>query len=584
MAFTSLIAYKGTAQAAAGQIGNGWTDPAGIWYQDSSTGFLMASGVPASNNPLCGSQIVRKASAEQCVNQRIQTRSIFFENVGLAIYGRYTGPEATPTGVFVMDAGAGAVINGVVESRQGGYTTCAQGQWYDTQVDIVQTNSTTTTVTVTLFNGFGDTTTALCSGNQLTQNVYTFTNPEVQNLAGGQGMFWYDGTNSPAGKLVSMFDTFSGDAAETVTTPTPAPTPEPTPTPPATGAVLAIGGGSVVLSPYNWTPISGGARTWNTGAYARATVTGCTSVTFNFGACSSTYVGFTVDRSVIQAVQHPPANGGIAITLPDAGPHTVAMYLLEIPQSAGRWDGTNSIALLNVTCGAGGTGTAGAVAAKNVLIYGDSITEGIQADNGGDNLAYCWSWLVAQSLADQGYEFGIVACGYSAYANSVPTANGGVPAAFVPGNDAASWWNKVDGTGSKRTTGSDSAERYTVQPTIIIDAWGTNDGLGNLTPSSVQAAVAGLYAAMRGAAPAAALVKIIPFGGYVREPINAALAGIADPKRVTIDLNIDTRMSDYASTGSGIHPSRDGHARIGSLVAGRLPINGVGIPNRWTHS
>lgn len=101
----------------------------------------------------------------------------------------------------------------------------------------------------------------------------------------------------------------------------------------------------------------------------------------------------------------------------------------------------------------------------------------------------------------------------------------------------------------------------------LIDEWGTDDGLQGIPSSVLQPSIAGLYAALRPAAPNAVLLKLIPYAGYKRADIIAALCSLpSDARRQIIDLGIDQRQAIYG----GVHPGRVGHAQIAPMVLASL--------------
>ena len=348
---------------------------------------------------------------------------------------------------------------------------------------------------------------------------------------------------------------------------------------------------SIVVSPYNWVtglansliPGNTAARCWNPGAYMRAYVSGCTTVAVVFGA-STTAAYFTYQ--VDDTVPSPPVpclnNGSYSITLPDTGTHVLTWTLLSLPQATGRWAGTNSVVINGFQPGSGGIGATAKRGSRLALIYGDSIAEGIQSRDGSDGVCTSFAYHLGESLRRQGWEYGIKAAGASGYAVAVANNLGGQPPAWTAGSDTNSSWNKVDGSGAAGatlTTGAvgGASERFITPPTLIVDTWGTNDGLQSMADATVQATAAGLFQRFRVAAPNTIIVKSIPFGGYKRAALQAAAAATTDPRLLLVDPQTDLRMTATgycanivtgAAGSQNIHPWSVGSAILGNYLVG----------------
>jgi hypothetical protein len=346
---------------------------------------------------------------------------------------------------------------------------------------------------------------------------------------------------------------------------------------------------SVVASPFTWvtglanttTADNSAVRTWNTGAYLRVYVSGTTSLNVVFGA-SSTSANFIVqiDDQLPSAPIACLNNGSHTVTLPDTGTHSVNVVLYSISQIAGRWAGTLAVTINGFQLGSGGTGAVATRGSRNLLIYGDSITEGTESHDGTDGVTTGYAYLIGEAYRRQGWEYSIKGAGFSGYTVAVPSANGGQPPAWTAGNDSLSSWNKIDGsgaTGAALTTGTigGATERFITRPDLILDVWGTNDGLQSVATATVQATVTGLFQRWRVAAPNAIIVKIVPFGGYERSAIQAAAAAVADPKLILTDPQTDARMTQTgycgnlltgASSGQAVHPWSLGSANLAALV------------------
>lgn len=643
MAWHSNFTYvPSNGPTQAGAVGAGWTDVGGRWSVTADN--RLANATPAGGSPWISSTLSRLAAANATVGQRVQVRFTAGSDSDLWVILRQVGSGAAVSGIIASYNSAGwcqtfDLVGGNLSNNQRAQLIAPiAGSDYDIQVDCVQSDAASTTVTISLFT-VQSASAALCSGTRVSPaTALSVSTPALQNVSGGQGLFFYSpsgGTNfvkgvavfrdsvaaatgltiSPSSVqqvvgvataytlaangpiqsdiLVSLDDNAAGGVISPstvmLTNASPRSVFSYTAAAPgsvvltarsgvlgsATANVTAVGGGtfleaanpSVVLSPYNWTTglANGAARTWNTGAYARASVVGTRSAHIVFGPTADLVtVAYQIDEGPV-ITQGVVSNGTIPVTLADTGLHTVTVWLNSLSQTTGRWSGLNALTLAGFQLGDGGVGAAASRGSKNLLIFGDSITEGIQANEGADGALYSFAWIVGESLAAGDWEYGIVACGSSGYSVAVGAGNGGTPAAFIPGNEGGSWWNKVDGTGGKRTIGTGAAERFSPQPDVILENWGTNDVLQGVGTATAQEAVSGLYQALRTAAPSALLLKLIPFGGYGRALVSDALLQLPpDARRMVCDLGVDGRIAGYAS--DGVHPRKDGHSRIAGLV------------------
>jgi len=160
------------------------------------------------------------------------------------------------------------------------------------------------------------------------------------------------------------------------------------------------------FSPATWAGDSGrgGAlsrRTWNNGAWCEwrwsttsARPTAALQIT---NPTPGSAVSYFLDGVLTDNVP-VPASGGVAILgLTDPGPHTLTVYTRNSRQTA-RWDGVNAYTVTGLTLDDGGKPLAAPPLRPWVLIVGDSITEGIQADDGRDSSLRDYSFLVGQGL------------------------------------------------------------------------------------------------------------------------------------------------------------------------------------------
>jgi hypothetical protein len=348
-------------------------------------------------------------------------------------------------------------------------------------------------------------------------------------------------------------------------------------------------------SPYNWTPSvnsSTGLQTWNPGAYLRFYVSNCAAgVTLIFDTASNGLYCYQIDNGPLNAYTGTsvPGTGQLTIALPDNGNHVIWIRHYSIPQTAGRWNRTLYLGVFGLQLPTGGTIGTAINNPKNILIYGDSITEGILAYNGIDANPYDYSYLVGESLYPQGFEYGVDACGSGGY---TVYGAGSVPPALTIGNAGATWWNMKDQTYSQLTNGL-----FTIQPTIILENWGANDSLQGITGTTLQNVMVALWQDLRAAAPNALIVKIVPIGGFARTDIQTAFSTYQstakDLRLILVDLNFDARMNapSYFYTNTDVnyhlHPGIFGHSNIASQLMSIIQQNydkTIAVSNRWYHA
>jgi hypothetical protein len=317
---------------------------------------------------------------------------------------------------------------------------------------------------------------------------------------------------------------------------------------------------AVVQSPYNWSEGRvgpGSLQSISPGAYLRFYFTNCINVTLLFDP-SSSGCGFRLlfDNGVLSPVFSVPVDGKVPISFPDAESHSVTLLLTSLQvDGADRWQRETFCGVLGLQLGEGGHSDVNSVVRgkRNVLIYGDSITEGHGANNGHHDVTCSYAYYVAESLRHLEFEYGIVACSGQGY---LKTGVGATPAFSIA-------WNKIDASHSRLSNGL-----LKPLPDIIIDNHGVNDQNALMLPSVITA----FYRILRQAAPSAHLFKVQPFSGAWRKQIQTAInsykSSSQDQRISLLDLNIDNRILSglYTGFGDNVHPGVWGNANIGSLL------------------
>ena len=271
--------------------------------------------------------------------------------------------------------------------------------------------------------------------------------------------------------------------------------------------------------------------------------------------------------------------------------NTLTVYLRNSTQS-GRWNsGVNTVQVQGLQIDSGSSAGLAPAVRPWVLIVGDSITEGIEANAGADDALDDYSYLLGQALEAQGYDYGVSACGYSGWLRP-GDSTGDVPAYYVVTGssngqggtygEAASRWDKIDqGVSLLDAQGQISAYGQAATPPVaILINYMTNEALSASNLSDAQASVTQGLAALRGAAPGAELLVLMPFGleyaakynvNYVtalRQGVSAYQAAHpADVRVRLVDLGqalattLEASGSSFINTDT-VHPNAAGHALV----------------------
>lgn len=359
--------------------------------------------------------------------------------------------------------------------------------------------------------------------------------------------------------------------------------------------IWAVNSPAARFSPGNWagdTGRGGSVRrtTWNNGAWCAwtwTTTSAAPTATLNItNQTPGSAVSYFLDGALTDNVA-VPAQGGIALAgLSGSGQHRLIVYTRNSVQND-RWSGKNAFNVTGLTVDDGARPVPAAPARPWVLIVGDSITEGIQADNGRDSALSDYSFLVGQGLMAAGYDYSVSACGYSGWLRP-GDAGGDVPAYFAvrgdASSDADSRWDKINAqTSLLDAQGHLSAYGGLGQePALILINYATNEALSSVSLAEMRQSVTGCLAALRRTAPNARIVVLVPPGLadqriYARGPdaITALKDGVtaygkahqADTRLTLLDLGpLAAHALASRAYGGGVHPNAAGHAYLAPLV------------------
>jgi lysophospholipase L1-like esterase len=302
---------------------------------------------------------------------------------------------------------------------------------------------------------------------------------------------------------------------------------------------------AMVYSPYNWNIGGAAAITANAGAYFRTLFGSSSTCALNFdvtGMVSPTSeIWSRIDNGAwTQAVVGATVSLNIpAITLGNAD---VPYHLLEVvvkstTETQNRWNAGNStrVVFKGLTLDAGAALLAPLKAPKNLLIYGDSITEGVRTlgesasnDTDRNDAMMGWAYRLGALL---GAEVGVV--GFGASGLSV-TGSGNVP---VLGSSYGLLYAGV-------------SRSFSPVPDMVIFNEGTNDG-GNNTVAAMTAVLNGILTAC----PGTVVAVLRPFDGNQAANLQAAIAACSNQAACHYVDTTGFFNTSYGVDSLGLHPS-----------------------------
>ena len=324
---------------------------------------------------------------------------------------------------------------------------------------------------------------------------------------------------------------------------------------------------AIAFSPYTWS----GGKTINPGAYFRLCFTG-NSIAVNFDVSAQSAplpeVWIEIDGQTRQQFT-------LASTVTPAMPsamsgwpkHVVELMVKSTSEFVSRWTPQNAaVVLTSIALANGGVQSRPAILTRNVLCYGDSITEGYHtvsalaqgSDTDGSDAALSWACALRRLL---GAEIGVVGFGGTGLLNS---GQGGVPPV---GQSYIQLW-------------SGAARSFSPSPSLIIINEGENDKAANA--ATFQAAFQAFLTALLTSVPACPVAVLRPFSGAQAAAIQAAIQVVGSPRLHYWD---PTGLFDTTLSTDGQHPLGVANlAGIAPGVAGLVAPLLAGIVNRWSHA
>lgn len=313
----------------------------------------------------------------------------------------------------------------------------------------------------------------------------------------------------------------------------------------------------LIYSPSNWAIQPSYAETPNTGAYVKTRVSNSSFASLSIdrtplssGSIDPLTLGFRLNGGEWSYVNAASGSGDILLS-EDLDPSfdyeiEVGMAWIEridrwsTPSAIWRLNGFNFSPSASISPPNRGS--------KNILIYGDSITEGFNiGGNGVHNALSSFGWKLKEL---SGYEVGIV--GWSAHGYVDNTGSGGVPG-FSDTFDSL-----YDG---------ESRDFSNLDYVLIVQ--GTNDR--GLNQNSVEIIAENILSSLRSEVETETVVMLsIPPGGYCRSALESATnshRATPDEKTVLIDLEEDGNFDGDGGVfmTDDLHPNQAGHDRLADL-------------------
>jgi hypothetical protein len=313
---------------------------------------------------------------------------------------------------------------------------------------------------------------------------------------------------------------------------------------------VAMNSAAILYSPFNWGVTAESAKTINAGAYFKVLFSGTSCrLSTDTSANLKPYSQFWTRVDGGPFTQHTLAAGNPEFTVASGlvkRKHLLEVVIKSTSETIDRWvKQRTGIVFTGLVLDSGATVSAPARKPFNILVYGDSITEGVRVngyaliadDTDRNDALQVYSWLLSQELPA---EVGVV--GFGATGLNAGGA-GGVPAL---GGSCQYLW-----AGRARSF-NDPA------PDLIVYNEGTNDG------SSITSGMMAVVKALLKAAPNARQLLLLPFNGSHSSELKAVVASVGSPK---VSFGDTKGFFNAADSSDSLHPY--GYANI-AFIAPKL--------------
>jgi lysophospholipase L1-like esterase len=389
---------------------------------------------------------------------------------------------------------------------------------------------------------------------------------------------------------------------------------------PSCSLLIPVTDPALAFSRYNWALDASGssAAASNPGASLKFAFSGSSSVALQLNTSALASAGggkfclvlsFSVDDGpwAFALPEGGQASGALPLAAglaPGSAQHDVRLFLYASCEGKDRWlqqplaaGGSSFLVLQGVLLQEGASVQRPPLLRRgSALVYGDSISEGTNAQNYDLGAGRCggpyglavsastdsWAFAFAEAM---GAELSLAAFAAQGYATRNSLNYGNVPPLLALNGSSSeppgSAWDRVC-EGFSRLP-----ELAAQPPTYLVNALGFNDQNSDVTSALLQATVAAWLPAARAAVgPSTSLLLAIPFGGALRTgnatrlailagfaQYKASAAGSRDACALALDLfpaaqrGLQGLGSPTAESCDGTHPLAKRHAQLGSMLA-----------------
>lgn len=327
---------------------------------------------------------------------------------------------------------------------------------------------------------------------------------------------------------------------------------------PFVSTTYAVDNSLLTFSPYNWRK-SGStyAETNNPGAYLKFKFSGdavslLLDTTINTSLTAGNYPALTVQINNGAHVRTQLTSGQNTLLLATGlgagtGPHTAIIYVDAAWYASDRWTTPASAVRVTGVRTTTGTVTVADVYTDSCIIYGDSNTEGYEANGSGVSVAnqkavYALGVLIGRALH---CEVGVVGFASQGWAT---TGGGNVPT-------FANAWNLYS-AGQSRLVSS----LLSPAPKYVVISHGQNDGASNIVSSATST-----VNAIKAAAPNATVCLCVP-------QTQGQLANLTSVAAATGATLIDPGEPFNVSPWGSTHMNSAGQGRYSAICAGKILI------------
>jgi hypothetical protein len=332
---------------------------------------------------------------------------------------------------------------------------------------------------------------------------------------------------------------------------------------------------AILYSPFNWGVTAQSAKTINSGAYFKVLFGGTSCrLTSDTSSNLPPYSEFWARVDGGPVTQYALSSGNPMFTVATGlvnRKHLLEVVIKSTSETIDRWTKQRTaIVFTGLLLDNGATVTAPARKLFNIVIFGDSITEGVRVngytgianDTDRNDALQVYSWLLSQELPA---EVGVVGFGATGINTS---GSGNVP---LLANSYAYLW-----AGQPRSF-SDP------EPDLIIYNEGTNDG------SSISAGMVAVVRALLQAAPNAKQLLLLPFNGSHASDLKAAATTVGNSK---VSFGDTTGFFNTSDSSDSLHPYGYAHLsfiapKMASLVTPLLALAPKGlsasVSNQWVN-